>query len=64
MAPSVPEPAILIGVDGSGGCGVCAVTGRPAKYVDPLTLKPFADLAAFRALRAASGLPMQPARRL
>jgi hypothetical protein len=34
------------------GRGACAVTGKLAKYFDPLTRKPYADLAAFRKLRA------------
>ena len=29
----------------------CPLTGRVARYFDPLTRTPFADLAAFRALR-------------
>ncbi|KAF0981107.1 hypothetical protein FDP41_012895 [Naegleria fowleri] len=29
----------------------CAITGLPAKYIDPLTKKPFANVEAFRALR-------------
>jgi hypothetical protein len=30
---------------------VCAVTGRPARYFDPLTKLPYADMAAFRTIR-------------
>eukprot|EP00286_Rhodomonas_abbreviata_P007180 CAMPEP_0181338866 /NCGR_PEP_ID=MMETSP1101-20121128/28894_1 /TAXON_ID=46948 /ORGANISM="Rhodomonas abbreviata, Strain Caron Lab Isolate" /LENGTH=86 /DNA_ID=CAMNT_0023449683 /DNA_START=1 /DNA_END=261 /DNA_ORIENTATION=- len=30
---------------------MCAVTGQPAKYRDPLTGQPFATLAAFKQLR-------------
>ena len=30
---------------------VCAVTGKPAKYMDPLSGKPYADAAAFKVLR-------------
>ncbi|KAI1714079.1 YL1 nuclear protein [Ditylenchus destructor] len=29
----------------------CAVTGRPAKYIDPITELPYADLEAFKKLR-------------
>lgn len=29
----------------------CAITGKPAKYRDPLTGLPYADLAAFKAIR-------------
>jgi vacuolar protein sorting-associated protein 72 len=29
----------------------CAVTGQPAKYYDPVTQKPYANLYAFQALR-------------
>lgn len=29
----------------------CPITGRVARYLDPLTRTPYADLAAFRALR-------------
>jgi len=46
------------------GRGVCAVTGTAAKYVDPLTGLPYADLAAFQAIRKAAKLPTVPARRL
>lgn len=46
------------------GRGVCAVTGTAAKYVDPLTGLPYADLAAFKAIRRAAKLPIAPARRL
>lgn len=46
------------------GRGVCAVTGTVAKYVDPLTGLPYADLAAFKAIRRAAKLPVAPARRL
>ncbi len=34
----------------------CAVTGRPAKYLDPLTGEPYATLEAFKALRARHAL--------
>uniref|UniRef100_A0A7S2E2B1 Vps72/YL1 C-terminal domain-containing protein n=1 Tax=Haptolina brevifila TaxID=156173 RepID=A0A7S2E2B1_9EUKA len=37
-------------VDASGG-KVCAITGQPAKYRDPISGLPYADLAAFRELR-------------
>lgn len=30
---------------------VCAVTGRKAKYIDPLTELPYADLEAFKQIR-------------
>ena len=30
---------------------VCAVTGLPAKYLDPVTKKPYANAAAFKKLR-------------
>lgn len=30
---------------------ICPITGLPARYVDPLTLTPYANLAAFRVLR-------------
>lgn len=30
---------------------ICAVTGLPAKYFDPVTQKPYANLYAFKALR-------------
>lgn len=30
---------------------VCAVTSKPARYTDPLTKLPYADLAAFRTIR-------------
>ena len=37
---------------GSGANGkVCAITGRPAKYKDPISGLPYADLAAFKELR-------------
>jgi hypothetical protein len=29
----------------------CCISGKPAKYVDPVTRQPYADLAAFRTLR-------------
>ena len=29
----------------------CAITGKPAKYRDPLTGLPYADLAAFKIIR-------------
>lgn len=31
---------------------MCVITKQPAKYVDPLTNLPYADLAAFKAIRA------------
>ena len=34
-----------------GGGKVCAITGRPAKYRDPISGLPYADLAAFKELR-------------
>ncbi|CAH8570075.1 unnamed protein product [Schistosoma turkestanicum] len=30
---------------------ICPITGLPARYLDPLTLTPYANLAAFRVLR-------------
>ncbi|KAH8866208.1 Vacuolar protein sorting-associated protein 72 [Schistosoma japonicum] len=30
---------------------ICPITGQPARYLDPLTLTPYANLAAFRVLR-------------
>ena len=33
------------------GAVVCAVTGLPAKYLDPVTKKPYANAAAFKKLR-------------
>lgn len=33
----------------------CAVTGRPARYLDPLTGRPYADAAAFAVLRQRYG---------
>jgi vacuolar protein sorting-associated protein 72 len=38
---SAPDPVPL----------VCAITGLPAKYKDPLTGKPYANAQAFKALR-------------
>jgi hypothetical protein len=52
------------GGSGAAGRGVCAASGSAAKYVDPATGLPFADLAAFQAIRNAAGLPTKPARRL
>lgn len=34
----------------------CAVTGQPARYMDPLTRRPYADAAAFAVLRLRHGL--------
>lgn len=34
-----------------GPCGYCAVTGKPAKYRDPKSGQPYADVAAFKVLR-------------
>lgn len=31
---------------------LCVITGLPAKYLDPLTNEPYANLAAFKTLRA------------
>lgn len=39
VQPETPKPAL------------CAITGRPAKYRDPVTGKPFADAASFKELR-------------
>lgn len=39
---------------------ICAITGLPAKYFDPITQRPYANLAAFKILRemhAAKQLP-------
>lgn len=39
---------------------MCAITGLPAKYFDPITQRPYANLAAFKILRemhAAKQLP-------
>ncbi|KAF8562781.1 hypothetical protein P879_11972 [Paragonimus westermani] len=30
---------------------ICPISGLPARYLDPLTLTPYANLAAFRVLR-------------
>jgi vacuolar protein sorting-associated protein 72 len=30
---------------------VCAVTGKPAKYIDPLTKKPYAGIEEFKILQ-------------
>lgn len=30
---------------------ICAITGLPAKYFDPITQRPYANLAAFKILR-------------
>ncbi|THD18231.1 Vacuolar protein sorting associated protein 72, partial [Fasciola hepatica] len=30
---------------------ICPITGLPARYLDPITLTPYANLAAFRVLR-------------
>eukprot|EP00971_Amphidinium_carterae_P073267 1448625-Amphidinium_carterae.1 len=47
--PDVPAPA-------SRPCKLaCAVSGKPARYRDPLTGLPFHDVAAFAELRARSG---------
>ncbi len=60
----------VVGVGGAvGGAalvgrGVCCVTGGAARYWDPVACAPYADLAAFRALRRKLGLPTAPARRL
>ncbi|KAK9807329.1 hypothetical protein WJX73_002410 [Symbiochloris irregularis] len=40
LAPPLPDPVL------------CVVTGRPARYQDPQTGLPYADLAAFKVLRA------------
>ena len=31
---------------------MCVITKQPAKYVDPLTNLPYANIAAFKAIRA------------
>jgi len=49
---------------GAVGRGICAVTFGAARYFDPLTRKPYANAAAFRALRAGAGLPKKPCRKL
>lgn len=30
---------------------VCVVTGLPAKYIDPITLAPYANVDAFKTIR-------------
>jgi len=35
----------------------CAVTGLPAKYLDPLTHQPYATLEAFKEIRRRAGVP-------
>jgi len=59
-APAPPKSAR----DGPGGRGICAVTGKPAHYRDPVTGAPYFDLEAFRTLRSYSGHATAPQRRL
>ena len=48
VATKPGEPAQISGVaDGK----LCAITGAPAKYRDPISGLPYADLAAFKELR-------------
>ncbi|CAI2737864.1 unnamed protein product [Dicrocoelium dendriticum] len=42
-APAPPRPRRKI--------RICPISGLPAKYLDPVTLTPYANLAAFRVLR-------------
>ncbi|TPP62464.1 Vacuolar protein sorting associated protein 72 [Fasciola gigantica] len=42
-APPVPRPRRRM--------RICPITGLPARYLDPITLTPYANLAAFRVLR-------------
>ena len=50
-APPVKLSAGSAAAVGVGGGKVCAITGRPAKYRDPISGLPYADLAAFKELR-------------
>jgi hypothetical protein len=47
--PPTPSAASLAAADPKPR--KCAVTGRPARYFDPLTQQPYADGAAFKQLR-------------
>ena len=57
--PAAAKPAAEIAVrpgsaaqmDAKVGGKVCVITGQPAKYRDPISGLPYADLAAFRELR-------------
>ncbi|OON23789.1 YL1 nuclear protein [Opisthorchis viverrini] len=42
-APVAPRPRRIM--------RICPITGLPARYLDPVTLTPYANLAAFRVLR-------------
>ena len=41
---------------------MCAITGKPAKYRDPISGLPYADLAAFKELRKLHPDPKKPAK--
>ena len=66
-APPVPAAPVKIQPGGaaaisSGANGkVCAITGRPAKYRDPISKLYYADLEAFKELRKLHPDPRKPA---
>jgi dynein assembly factor 3 len=52
-SPAMPvktQPGTAAAMSAGGG-KVCAITGKPAKYRDPISGLPYADLAAFKELR-------------
>lgn len=46
---------------GGSGPVSCVITGRPARYFDPLTQQPFADVSAFKLLRYYYGVYLREA---
>ena len=53
------EAALSVSSTAAGG-KVCAITGRPARYRDPVSGLPYADLAAFKELRVRYPAPAKP----
>merc|ERR1719484_374039 len=50
MLPVKTQPGTAAAMS-TGSSKVCAITGKPAKYRDPISGLPYADLAAFKELR-------------